>query len=143
MIKIVIAILVSLILLPFLAANIYFSQNHDPLLFNVLEENDIAAGVKFLTKIKRQKDFGPQLKYFEDLYSEDLSSQVFREEKRRKEEIKRLEIVLEKNSNARDILLNLAILNYLDENLIQSKTYYLRAKAIDPEVKIEELEKII
>jgi tetratricopeptide (TPR) repeat protein len=98
--------------------------------------------VLFLKKIKGTKEFPQQLNYYKSIYGQDIEKEVFAEEIKRKEEIKKLETILEKNQKARDVLLKLAILYFEDENFKKAQEYYQRAKEIDPMVKVEELEKL-
>lgn len=82
------------------------------------------------------------LNYFQSIYGKDIENEVFFEENQRKEEIKKLKLILEKNPKARDLLLKLAVLYFEDNNFSQAKFYYQKAKEIDPAVKIEELERL-
>jgi tetratricopeptide (TPR) repeat protein len=96
----------------------------------------------FLKKIKRTKEFPQQLNYYKNIYGQDIEKEVFTEEIKRKEEIKKLEIILQKNQKARDVLVRLAILYFEDEDFKKAKEYYQRAKEVDPMVKVEELERL-
>ncbi len=118
----------------FLFFNIFYSQKISSLFFGLIN-NDKKSAVLFLEKIREKKFFENQLKYFENFYGEDLKNEVFFKENQRNLKIKKLEQILEKNPQARDILYSLSLI-YLEKNDIKKARKYLElVKEIDPEYK--------
>lgn len=126
----------------FLLLNLYFSQKFSFLIVSLANNPNKNEAILFLKKIKNTKFFPLMLNYFQSIYGKDIENEVFFEENQRKEEIKKLKLILEKNPKARDLLLKLAVLYFEDNNFSQAKFYYQKAKEIDPAVKIEELERL-
>lgn len=133
---------IFLVLTAFVLVNLYSSQVLHPLLFNLVNNQKKPDAILFLKKIKGTKEFPQQLQYYKSIYGERIEKEVFAQEIKRQEEIKKLEIVLQKNEKARDVLVRLAILYFEDGNLKKAKDYYQKAKEVDPMVKVEELEKL-
>ena len=112
----------------FLGFNIYFSQNLPKNFFGLVEFQKKSV-IEFLEKIQKTKYFFSQLKYFETLYpNEDLKKEVFKKEKEKKQMIKKLEQILEKNPKSHDVLYSLFLLT-------KDKTYLKKAQEIDPEIR--------
>lgn len=115
----------------FLSINIVFSQNISSLFLGVInfDKNSV---VFYLQKIKNTPIFKDQLKYFENFYQESLESQVFAQENSQKQEIKKLEQILEKNPYSRDVLYRL----FQDYQELGSQKkaneYLIKAKQLDP-----------
>lgn len=128
------------VLAAFILVNLYSSQALHPLFFNLVNHQKKSDAILFLKKIKGTKEFPQQLNYFKNIYGEEIEKEVFVDEIKRKEEIKKLETILQKNEKARDVLVRLAILYFEDSNSSKAKAYYQRAKTIDPMIKNEELE---
>lgn len=126
----------------FLLVNILSSQTVYPLFFSLVNQPKKREAILFLRKIKGTKEFPNQLAYFKKIYGKEIEKEVFAEEIKRKEEIKKFETLLQKNKKARDILLKLAGLYFEDGNFKKAKDYYLKAKEVDPQIKVEGLEKI-
>jgi len=126
----------------FTLINVYSSQILHPLFFNLVNQQKKSDAVVFLKKIKGTKEFPQQLNYYKNIYGGEIEKEVFAEEVRRKEEIRKLETLLQKNEKARDVLVRLAILYFEDEDFKKAKEYYQKAKEIDPMVKVGELEKL-
>lgn len=140
--KILISFIVTLSAL-FLLANIYFSQTLHPLFFKLVGQKDKETAILFLKKIKGQAEFEKQMAYFKRLYSDEIENQVYQDERKRKEEIKKLEQILLLNPKARDVLIKLAILYFEDGNFNKARQYYQTAKEVDPLLEIEELERLL
>lgn len=117
----------------FLFLNIVFSQNISPLFLEVvnLNKKDI---VVFLEKIKTNNFFTDQLKYFENFYGYSLEKEVFVKENAQKQKIKKLEEILEKNPYSRDVLYQLSQEYKALGDEKKAQEYFLKAKAIDPEI---------
>jgi len=131
-----------LLAVSFVLINIYSSQTIHPLFIRLVNQPQKPDVILFLKKIKGTKEFSQQLDYFKNLYGEEIEKEVYAEEVKRREEIKKLEAILPKNPKARDVLVKLAILYFEDGKPNAAKDYYQKAKAIDPLVKIRELEKL-
>ncbi len=111
----------------FLLANIIFSQNFSEIFFRLVNFEKKSV-VNFLEKIRQEKNFFSQLKYFENFYGEEIKNQVFQKENEKKQTIKKLEQILEKNPKSIDVLYSLFLLT-------NDKKYFQQAKSIDPEIK--------
>ncbi|GEM_PF-1549960 len=112
----------------FLGFNIYFSQNLPKSFFGLVNLQKRSV-IEFLEKIQKTESFFSQLKYFETLYAnKDLKKEVFRKEEEKKQMIKKLEQILEKNPKSRDVLYSLFLLT-------KDKTYLKRAQEVDPEIR--------
>lgn len=111
----------------FLIINIYYSQNLSKIFFSLVNF-DKKATVEFLEKIRNEKNFYQQLKYYENIYGKDIKNHVFQKENEKKQMIKKLEQILEKNPKSRDALYYLFLLT-------GDKNYFYQAKQIDPEIK--------
>lgn len=118
----------------FLFFNIFYSQKISSLFFGLIN-NDKKSAVLFLEKTKEKNFFESQLKYFENFYGEDLKNEVFFKENQRNLKIKKLEQILEKNPQARDVLYSLHLI-YLEKNdTTTAKKYLDLVKKIDPVYK--------
>jgi len=127
----VIQLIVVIFLLFFLFFNIVSSQIISPLYFQLIN-NDQKAVVTFLQKIKNLPDFQKYLEMNKNIYGSTIENSVFIRDKERREEISKLQTLLEKNPSSRDILYDLSILYKEDGNEIKAKEYMDKAKKIDP-----------
>lgn len=143
MIKKIFFLILLIVLGLFVFSNIYSSQFFPPLLFTLVNQQKRSDAILFLKKIKKTKEFPQQLNYYKNIYGQEIEKEVFAEELKRKEEIKKLKMLLKKNQKARDVLVKLAILYFEEEDFKKAKEYYQKAKEVDPQIKIEELEKIL
>lgn len=117
----------------FLGANIFFSQNISPLLSKVLS-GDKTAIIEFLSKIKKLPEFKNEL----DKYSKDFSSlkeQVFASDSKRDRLINQFEQVLQSNPKASDALYSLSLLYGEKGDTKKSQEFLKKAKKIDPQIK--------
>lgn len=118
----------------FLILNIYFSQNLSPVFFNLVN-NDKKAVINFLKNIRLSPEFEKQIQYFEDIYGSSIKDDVLEEELHRESEIKKLEQILKKNPQSRDVLYRLYQLHLeKGDNKIAEK-YFRLAKKVDPNIK--------
>jgi len=115
----------------FLILNIFASQTISPLFYGVIN-NDYQSIVLFLKKIGNQSFFNQELKKYQLIYGKKIDGDVFSEERKRQEEIKKLEVLLQKNPNARDVLYQLYLLYQQAGNNKKAEEYYRKAKEIDP-----------
>ncbi len=118
------------LLLMFLMLNIASSQAISPLYFGLVKGNTQAA-VSFLQKISRSSGFN----YYKGLFSADVQKQFTAEETKLDNQIKKLESLLQKNPNARDVLYNLHLLYTRVGNDNKAQEYLKRAQEIDPTIK--------
>lgn len=125
---------IVLSLMFFLFLNILSSQTVSPLYFNFIDEKK-AAAVSFLIKIKQLREFSALFSEYKNIYGPSLENEVFAEDRKRREDIQRLESLLEKNPKSRDILYSLYVLYKEDNNDKKAQEYLKRAKDIDPMIK--------
>lgn len=138
-------IILSLFLFGFLifvALNILFSQNFPYLITKIITDQNKNEVILFLKKIKDTPDFITQLNYYKKIYGSEIESEVYLEDKKRDEEIEKLEKALKLNPKARDVLVKLALLYLQKKEKKKAKEYYFKAKEIDPWIKIQLLEEI-
>jgi len=128
------------VLLMFVAINIYASQSHPQLLFDLVNKPEEHITLTFLDQIEKTKSYSQQKTYFTSVYGADFKTTVEKDQIKRNTEIEALKQALSKNSKSRDILLRLAILSYTNKDEAQAKSYYAQAKMIDPAVFVKELE---
>lgn len=122
------------ILIVFLSLNLYFSQKISPIFFR-MANNDKKAAVEFLQKIRQATDFPQQLKYYENIYGTSLKTEVFAEELEREIKIKKLEQILEKNHQSRDVLYGLYLLYKEKGDKKIAEKYLSLVKEVDPTVR--------
>lgn len=116
-----------------LAANIVSSQNISGLYFRLVDGGKQAT-VEYLKTIKTLPQFRKDLDRQKALFGQNIENEVFEEEVRRKQRIKELEGLLQKNPKSRDILYALYLL-YNEEGNKQIANEYLRkAQEIDPNI---------
>lgn len=108
----------------------------------LLTREEKVDAVSYLSKIKKQKNFSSELAYFKSIYGQNIEVDIWSQDVKRKGEISRLESILNKNPESRDILVYLSILYFLDDNKKMALFYYGQAHEIDPELKIDEIEKL-
>jgi hypothetical protein len=125
---------VIFLLLTFLLLNIVFSQNIHPLYSGVVND-DRAATVDFLKKIKTLPEFEKELENYEESYGAVIAQEVFQEENEREVKIKTLEQLLQKNPKARDVLYALYQLNKIEGRNGIANKYFERAKEVDPAIQ--------
>lgn len=118
----------------FLSINIFFSQKISPIFFGLVN-NDKRSVILFLQKIRNNNNFENQLKYFQEIFGPSLKNDVFAKELQRETKIKKLEQILEKNPQSRDVLYGLYLLNLEKGDLLNAKKYLRLVKEIDPDIK--------
>lgn len=126
----------------FVFLNIFFSQNFPYLITKIITDQNKNEVILFLKKIKDTPDFIAQLNYYKKIYGSEIENEVYLEDQKRDEEIKILEKALKINPKARDVLVKIALLYLQKKEKKRAKEYYLKAKKIDPWLKIELLEEI-
>ena len=97
--------------------------------------NQKPAVVDYLKKIKPLLQFQDELKNYQQRYGVSLKNEVFKDERLRREEIARLEQLLIKNNQARDVLYKLYLLYKEDGDSNKARQYLDRAKEVDPTIK--------
>ncbi|GAB4218615.1 MAG: hypothetical protein Fur009_0150 [Candidatus Microgenomates bacterium] len=117
----------------FLLLNIYFSQNISSVFLGVINGNKNQI-TTFLQKINKKDFFNQQLNYFENIFGKEIIDEVFAKEKAQKQTIEKLNKILEKNPNSRDVLYRL----YQEYQALgdekKAKEYLNKARLIDPEL---------
>lgn len=117
----------------FLVINIAASQAVPKEYFGLVN-NDRNAVVSYLKKIRQLPQFSAELKQYENLDGSDIEQDVFQAELERKEKIKVLERLLEKNPKVPEILYTLSQFYREDGNDAKAQEYLKRAREIDPEI---------
>lgn len=123
-------VFVSLVFI-FLFISIFLSQNISSIYFRVMNE-DYNSTVSMLRNIDKTKDYPYVLKINTNAFGIKLKDDVNQENLKRRERIKKLETILGKNKNARDVLLALSLLYKEEGNNLKSDEYLRRARALDP-----------
>ena len=132
-IKKITKILVLTPLLLIVIINIISSQAISPLYFQLVNENKDSI-VRFLTLIKPAPFFMKEYIRYKNTYGASIDTVVFKEDKETEKQIQKLEGALNKNPQARDILIELSRLykNMGDSNT--SNKYEEKARSIDPSI---------
>ncbi len=97
---------------------------------------------ELLSKLDHTQFFTSQLTYFSELFGSSIQDTLVTGELNKKQQYDRLNKILLENENNPQILLKLAILNYQDGNNDEAVAFYKRAQAIDPWLKINQMEAI-
>lgn len=118
----------------FLFINIKESQNL-PLLYLQVISKKKEAIVDFLKKIRALNYFPQELEKYKKIYGKKIDEEVFAQERERKQMIKNLEQILEKNPKARDVFYSLYWLYKEEDNKKKATEYLRKAKELDPEIK--------
>lgn len=116
----------------FLFLNIFAVQQVTPL-YEDVANGEISALIRFFGKAKSLAEFQtifPEVKQTFGLYEEN----VYAEDRKRQESIAQLELILQKNPQARDVLYALSKLYEKEENKLKAAEYLARAKQIDPQI---------
>lgn len=130
----ILPILFFIIIFLFLSINLIYSQKINPLYLRLID-NDKKAVVEFLQKTKTLPLFSQELEKYKNIYGKTFEEEVFAKENERKQMIKNLEQILEKNPNARDVLYGLYWLYHEDGDKIRAQEYLRQAKEVDPSIK--------
>ncbi len=125
------SMVLAFILALFLLANIISSQTISPLYSGVVNENE-AAVVAYLKKIKTLPIFPSQLAYYQTIYGPSLAQQVNLQDLQLKYQISRFKKGLQLNPYSRDVLYNLYLLYSDKEDKQMAQEYLRRAQAVDP-----------
>jgi len=128
--RIIVFLLFPLLIL-ILTLNLISSQSVSPLFLGVINR-DYQATVTYLKKIKPLPIFSHELNKFKNIFGEKIEIDVFAKEQKIKAEIKKLETILEKNPDARDVLYQLYLLYQQIGNEKKANLYLKRAKTVDP-----------
>lgn len=124
------------LLVLFLILNLHSSQNISYLYEKLINSNKKAT-IEYLKKIKSLSIFQKELKKFTNIFGKSIVKEVFFDDQQRKIKIKKLEEVLKKNPQSRDVLISLAILYQEDGNDQLAKEYLKKAKEVDPILTID------
>lgn len=133
----------------YVTLNIYASQDFNPLFFHLVERKSKSDAVTFLKKIQNTAYFSDQSRLYRDqlaiftyLYGSSINNELNKEKESRSKTIAHLEDLLNLNPHGRDVLVQLAILYYENNQPSRAKNYYQQAKTIDPEIAIPQLENL-
>lgn len=126
-----------LLLVIFLIINIISSQTVSPLYFSVLNENKSAV-IVYLKKIVPLPFFQIELDKYKAIYGNKIEQQVFAEKTKRQQQIITLEMLLQKNPQARNVLFTLYQLYLTDGQTEKAQKYLKKAQQIDPMIETGE-----
>lgn len=115
----------------YVLGNIIISQTISPVYFKLIN-NDKAAAVEFLQKIRKDPRFTEQLTGYKETFGSRLEEDIFLEDRIRDENIKKLEQINIESPNLRDILYGLYILYYEKKDYEKASGYLQDARALDP-----------
>ncbi|MCR4277123.1 MAG: hypothetical protein NUV87_03265 [Candidatus Roizmanbacteria bacterium] len=122
-----------ILLFAFLFLNLVFSQLISPYFFGFVN-NDRAATINFLHKIKDLPDYQNILRMHDNIYGKSIRAEINSEENKKKALINNLEQQLTINLKARDILYSLYQLYLAKGDKNKAADYLRRAKEVDPNV---------
>jgi tetratricopeptide (TPR) repeat protein len=125
--------LVAILIFAFLFLNLLYSQLISPLYPQFVNESKNTV-VEYLKKIKTLSSFEIQLNVFENIYGRGIKEEVFQEDLVRNQKIKKLEQVLEKNPNSRDVLYSLYQLYWEKGDSLTAGKYLKLIKEVDPNI---------
>lgn len=136
----------AVLAIAFTTANVLASQTiYKPLMFRLVTLQDADASREFLANLEGTDLFAGQSQYlnsiFDNIFAVEIDTRYLNIEKN----IIEYENMLSLNPKNRDVLIKLALL-YRDKGtgsaLEKSRQYYAEAKAVDPWVNVEGLEKL-
>lgn len=90
--------------------------------------------VSFLQKIKKLPVFNQFLSMNSNIYGPSIMDEINNIETARKQNIGKLESLLEKNPKSRDVLYDLYLLYKEEGNNMRAQQYLEKAKAVDPSI---------
>ena len=125
--------LVAILIFAFLFLNLLYSQLISPLYPQFVNESKNTV-VEYLKKIKTLSSFEIQLNVFENIYGRGIKEEVFQEDLVRNQKIKKLEQVLEKNPNSRDVLYSLYQLYWEKGDSLTAGKYLKLIKEVDHKI---------
>jgi len=141
--KKLLSFLVAAIVFLVVGLNIFSSQQISPLYLGLVSERKSSL-IKFLKKTISLPQSKEWLKTAEKKYGRQLvENAVFADRKKAELRIKKLEQLLKKNPNARDVLYGLSVIYRQLDNDKMANIYLERAKKVDPQIEGQSLVKII
>jgi len=117
----------------FLIINLISSQTISSIFFKFIN-NDRAATVSFLQKIKDLPDYQNILRMQDNIYGKSIRTEINSEESKKKVLINNLEQQLTINPKARDILYSLYQLYLAEGDKNRADDYLKKARDIDPAI---------
>ena len=117
----------------FLIINLISSQTISSIFFKFVN-NDRAASVSFLQKIKNLPDYQNILRMHDNIYGKSIRAEINSEESKKKALINNLEQQLTINPKARDILYSLYQLYLAGGNKNKANYYLQQAIEVDPSI---------
>lgn len=134
MVKSILLSLLFIALFIYLGANMYASLTISPLLTSI-EQKDFEGVAGYLRSIKSMPEFDSEYGKYKTIFGDRLYASVYREDLAQLQEKKKLEQILLKNPNARDVLYRLYLQYTKEGNVTRGQEYLKRAQEIDPMVK--------
>ena len=114
----------------FLILNIVYSQAFSSLYFRIAKDEPQAL-VEFMKQGKDLPVFSSLLPEIQESY-DSHNSQIYQEERQRTDTIQKLELLLEQNSRATEVLFSLHLLYKKDGDQVKADHYLRRAQELDP-----------
>jgi tetratricopeptide (TPR) repeat protein len=133
------SLILSLALFIFVFSNYYYSQNLNKTFYDIVYSPNETNIEGFLSKIKFSKYYKGQLGYFSKL-NPKIAKDIIQNNLKKTIELEKTKELLKKNPSSRDINVKIAILYFELNNFKEAQNYYKKAKQIDPEILIQELE---
>ena len=131
----------AIFLLIFMASNVYISQRFPSLYFRIVQDRDIESSKEFLQHIKGSPLYKSQYAYFNNLFKNELNEERMFEEQKNYATKEKYRTMLQKNPKSRDALVMLALYELRGGNNEEAARFYSQAKAVDPWLKINSLER--
>ncbi len=126
----------------FVGVNGFLTQNVPSLFFDLVYAQDYNAAVRFGKLMQAHPDFKNQRQYLTDIYGNVFAQAIVQEAGQKTRLLNSYEAILQKNPNSRDALVQAALIYVGDKNYSKARLYYQKAKAVDPWLHIEALEKL-
>lgn len=124
-----------LIFLFVLILNILISQKMPDLYFRFIEEKGGASAL-YLQYIKKNPVFLRELAAQKNIFGNNIEEAVFQKDQERRKNIAKLENMLQKNPEARDVLYHLSVLYSQEGKPDLANTYLNKVKNLDPLVQV-------
>ena len=118
----------------FVHLNIIASQNINPLYFSLVS-GDLSANTKVLYQLQGEPEYKRVLAIQKDIYGQDIDSEISNMNNLRQVNIAELEVALQKNPKAKEVLYALSILHKQNFETGIANDYLRRAREIDPLLK--------
>ena len=130
----ILSFLFGLLIFLVLIINLIYSQIISPIYFQLVNNNK-AATINFLEKIKKFPEFDKILEMNKNIFGKTIEKEVFKQENEKKLLINNLEQQLAVNPKAREVLYSLYQLYSAEGDNNKAEEYLRKAKEVDPTIK--------